>query len=152
MDQMKNDVPDHTHADVLALLNAWLTDSMNLMQQAKKASWKVQETTCTALHTLFDGIVDAAEESLDLLAAREAAPTIVALRQWAETTRREELDTALARIGPLEERQRRALEAFSMGLVQKLLHVPTVNLKRSFREGRALEYVQLVRHLFALDP
>src|SRR5256885_1486246 len=26
------------------------------------------------------------------LAAREAAPTIVALRQWAETTRREELD------------------------------------------------------------
>jgi len=36
--------------------------------------------------------------------------------------------------------------------VQKLLHVPTVNLKRSFREGRALDYVQLVRHLFALDP
>ena len=86
------------------------------------------------------------------LAAREAAPTIVALRQWAETTRREELDKTLARIGPLEERQRRALEAFSVGLVQKLFHVPTVNLKRSFREGRAPDYVQLVRHLFALDP
>jgi glutamyl-tRNA reductase len=86
------------------------------------------------------------------LAAREAAPTIVALRQWAETTRREELDTALARIGPLEERQRRALEAFSVGLVHKLCHMPTVNLKRAFREGRGPEYVQLVRHLFALDP
>ena len=86
------------------------------------------------------------------LAAREAAPTIVALRQWAETTRLEELDKALARIGPLEERQRRALEAFSVGLVHKLLHVPTVNLKRSFREGRGPDYVQLVRHLFALDP
>ena len=86
------------------------------------------------------------------LAAREAAPTIVALRQWAETTRREELDKALARIGPLEERQRRALEAFSVGLVHKLFHMPTVNLKRSFREGRAPEYVHLVRHLFALDP
>ena len=70
MYQMKNDVPDHTHANVLALLNAWLADSINLMQQAKKAYWKVQETTCTALHTLFDGIVDAAEESLDLLAER----------------------------------------------------------------------------------
>ena len=66
--------------------------------------------------------------------------------------RLEELDKALARIGPLEERQRRALEAFSVGLVNKLLHVPTVNLKRSFREGQAPEYVQLVRHLFALDP
>ena len=70
MYQMKNDVLDHTRADVLALLNAWLADSINLMQQAKKAYWKVQETTCTALHTLFDGIVDAAEESLDLLAER----------------------------------------------------------------------------------
>ena len=37
MYQMKNDVLDHTHADVLALLNAWLADSINLMQQAKNA-------------------------------------------------------------------------------------------------------------------
>src|SRR5262245_16445355 len=86
------------------------------------------------------------------LAAREATPTIVALRHWAETTRREELATALARMGPLEERQRRALEAFSVGLVHKLCHMPTVNLKRAFREGQGPEYVQLVRHLFALDP
>ena len=86
------------------------------------------------------------------LAAREAAPTSVALRQWAETTRREALDTALARMGPLEERQRCALETFSASLVQKLCHMLTVNLKRAFREGRGPEYVQLVRHLFALDP
>src|SRR4030095_9118095 len=70
MYQMKHDVPDHTHTDVLALLNAWLTDSINLMQQAKNAYWKVQKTICTALHTLFDGIVDAADESLALLAER----------------------------------------------------------------------------------
>ena len=53
---------------------------------------------------------------------------------------------------PLEERQRRALETFSVSLVQKLCHMPTVNLKRAFREGRAPEYVQLARYLFALDP
>ena len=70
MYQMKNDVLDHTHADVRALLNAWLADSINLMHQTKEAYWKVQETMCTALHTLFDGIVDAADESLDLLAER----------------------------------------------------------------------------------
>ena len=70
MYQTKNDVLDHTRTDVLALLNAWLADSVNRMQQAKNASWKVQETTCTALHTLFDEIVDAAKESLDLLAER----------------------------------------------------------------------------------
>ena len=70
MYQMKNDVLDHTHANVLALLNAWLTDSINLMQQTKKAYWKVQRDHVHCLHTLFDGIVDAAEESLDLLAER----------------------------------------------------------------------------------
>jgi glutamyl-tRNA reductase len=48
--------------------------------------------------------------------------------------------------------QRGALETFSVGLVHKLCHMPTVNLKRAFREGRGPEYVQLVRHLFALDP
>ena len=68
MYQTKNDVLDHTRADVLALLNAWLVDSINLMQQAKHAYWKVQEITCTALYPLFDEIVDAAEGSLDLLA------------------------------------------------------------------------------------
>src|SRR6266851_5055169 len=70
MYQMKHDVLDHTHADVRALFNAWLADSINLMQQTKEVYWKVQETMCTALHTLFDGIVDAAGESLDLLAER----------------------------------------------------------------------------------
>jgi hypothetical protein len=38
-----------------------------------------------------------------------------------------------------------------MCLVHKLLHAPTVHWKRSSREGRARDDVQLVRHLFELD-
>jgi starvation-inducible DNA-binding protein len=70
MYQTKNDVPDHTRADVIAILNARLADRIDLMQQAKNAYWNVQETTFIALHTLFDEIVDAAEEYMDLLAER----------------------------------------------------------------------------------
>ena len=70
MYQTKNDVLDHTRADVIATLNARLTDRIDLIQQAKNAYWNVQETTCITLHTLFDEIVDAAEESMDLLAER----------------------------------------------------------------------------------
>jgi starvation-inducible DNA-binding protein len=70
MYQTKNDVLDHTRADVIAPLNAWLADRLDLMQQAKNAYWNVKETTCIALHTLFDEIVDAAEEYMDLLAER----------------------------------------------------------------------------------
>jgi glutamyl-tRNA reductase len=85
------------------------------------------------------------------LAARDAIPTIVALRQHAETLRQEELDKALAKLGALGERERRIIEGLTVGIVNKLLHAPTVNLKRSSREGRGSDYVQLVRHLFELD-
>lgn len=85
------------------------------------------------------------------LEAQDAVPTIVGLRQWAERVRHEELEKTLAKIGPLDDRQRRAVEALSAGLMNKFLHPPTVNLKRSSRQGRLRDYVQLVRHLFELD-
>jgi len=85
------------------------------------------------------------------LAARHATPTIVALRQRAEALRLEELDKALAKLPALEERERRIIEALTVGLVNKLLHAPTVSLKRMARDGRSSDSVQLVRRLFELD-
>jgi glutamyl-tRNA reductase len=85
------------------------------------------------------------------LAAQDAVPTIVALRQRAEMIRLDELDKALTRLGPLGDRERRLIEALTVGIVNKLLHAPTVNLKRSSREGQGRDYVQLVRRLFELD-
>jgi glutamyl-tRNA reductase len=85
------------------------------------------------------------------VAAQDAVPTIVALRQRAEMIRLEELDKALAKLGPLSDRDRRAIETLTVGIVNKLLHAPTVNLKRSAREGKVRDYVQLVRRLFELE-
>jgi glutamyl-tRNA reductase len=65
--------------------------------------------------------------------------------------RLEELDKALAKLGALDDRERRTIEALTAGIVNKILHAPTVNLKRSSRDGRVRDYVQLVRHLFELD-
>lgn len=86
------------------------------------------------------------------LAALDAVPTIVALRQRAERVRQEELDKALAKLGPLGERERRAIEALSVGIVNKLLHAPTVNLKRASRDGQVRDAVQLLQRLFELEP
>ena len=85
------------------------------------------------------------------VAAQDAVPTIVALRQRAEMIRLEELDKTLTKLGPLGDRDRRLIEALTVGIVNKLLHAPTVNLKRSSREGQGRDYVQLVRRLFELD-
>ena len=85
------------------------------------------------------------------LAGRDAVPTIVALRHHAETIRAAELEKALAKLGPLDDRQRRAIEALLTAIVNKLLHAPTVYLKRTTPEGQGGDVVQLVRHLFDLD-
>jgi starvation-inducible DNA-binding protein len=70
MYQTKNDLPAQTRADVVATFTVRLADRIDLMQQAKNAYWNMQETTFIFLHTLFDEIVDAAEEYMDLLAER----------------------------------------------------------------------------------
>lgn len=85
------------------------------------------------------------------LAGRDAVPTIVALRQQAEAMRQQELEKALHKFGPLDERQRRVLDALTCGIVNKLLHAPTVSLKRASQEGQVRDAVHLVRHLFNLD-
>ena len=85
------------------------------------------------------------------LAARDVVPTIVALRRHAETTRLSELEKALSKLGALEERQRRVIEALTVAITNKFLHPPTVHLKRSASAGQAHHEAQLIRDLFDLD-
>ena len=85
------------------------------------------------------------------LTVRDAVPTIVAMRQHAEAIRLQELEKALHKLGPLDERQRRVLEDLTCGIVNKLLHAPTVYLKRASPEGQGRDAVHVVRHLFNLD-
>jgi len=50
MYQTKNDLPAHTRADVIEMLNARLADSIDLMHQAKQAHWNVKGPSFIALH------------------------------------------------------------------------------------------------------
>jgi starvation-inducible DNA-binding protein len=70
MYKTKNDLPEKTRTEVIAILNAHLANSIDLMHQAKQAHWNVKGPTFIALHKLFDEIVDAAEEYMDLIAER----------------------------------------------------------------------------------
>ena len=70
MYQTKNDLPAQMRTDVIEILNARLADSIDLMHQAKQAHWNVKGPSFIALHKLFDEVVDAAEEYMDLLAER----------------------------------------------------------------------------------
>jgi starvation-inducible DNA-binding protein len=70
MYKTKNDLPEKTRTVAIGILNANLASSIDLMHQAKQAHWNVKGPSFIALHKLFDEIVDAAEEYMDLIAER----------------------------------------------------------------------------------
>ncbi len=83
-------------------------------------------------------------ESLDVV------PLLVELRSRADEIRRAEVDKARRRLGSLTPEQEKALDAMTSGIVNKLLHPPTVELKKMASNRHHTEYVGLIRKLFGL--
>ena len=81
-------------------------------------------------------------------ASRGVVPAIAALRGRAEEIRAAEVARAARR---LPEADRRAIEALTVQLVNKLLHEPTVRLKEAAAGAEGSAYADAVRHLFGLD-
>jgi glutamyl-tRNA reductase len=95
------------------------------------------ERECPIDHSTRDAEVARAEalanEEADRLAEwlriRSASPAIAELRTYGETIRRLELARSSARLRDLTPEQVAALEALTAGIVNKLLHGPTVALR-----------------------
>jgi glutamyl-tRNA reductase len=85
------------------------------------------------------------------LGARSVVPTINELRAHAERIRQNEVAKALRRMGPLSEREQQTIEALTQGIVNKLLHQPTVRLKEYASDGSALAYATALHELFGLE-
>ena len=83
--------------------------------------------------------------------AREMAPAITALRHRADEIRLAELDRYRARLADLDESQRDAVDALTRGIVAKLLHEPTVQLKANAGDPAGLRLTEALRTLFDLD-
>jgi starvation-inducible DNA-binding protein len=66
----KNDLPEATRREAVALLNQRLADCIDLQTQSKQAHWNVKGPSFIALHKLFDEINAAVAEYADLLAER----------------------------------------------------------------------------------
>jgi glutamyl-tRNA reductase len=84
------------------------------------------------------------------LAAREVAPLVVALRDRAESVREAELARYTARLADLTPKERAAVEGLTRGIVNKLLHEPTVRLKDAAGTARADRLADALRALFDL--
>lgn len=87
---------------------------------------------------------------LDAVTEREAAPTITALRGWAEAVRRGELDRYRSRLDGLDDDQREAVEGLTRAMLAKVLHEPTVRLKDAAGSARGERLSNALRELFDL--
>ena len=83
-------------------------------------------------------------------ASLDVVPAIASLRARAVEIREAELRKADAVLGRLDESQRRAVEAITAQIVNKLLHLPTVRLKEAAAAADGVLYAETVRHLFGL--
>lgn len=87
----------------------------------------------------------------DWLRSRDAFPTIVKLREWAEDVRRSELDRTLKKMGDLSEADRKRIEAMTEAMLNKILHRPIAQMKRASHEREGGELVEITRKLFELE-
>jgi len=80
----------------------------------------------------------------------DVVPLLVELRSRADEIRRGEIDRGRRRLGELSPEQEKALDAVTSGIVNKLLHSPTVEIKKMASSQQAPDQVGLVRRLFGL--
>jgi len=86
----------------------------------------------------------------DRLRSLEVVPTIVSLREKLEEIRKTELSRTLSRLPGADEVTRQALEALSQGIVNKILHAPTVKLRDSSKAGHGHRWIEVISELFGL--
>jgi len=88
------------------------------------------------------------------ISRRDVTPTIVALRGKLDGIRKNELERALGALRKLEPDERRALEAMTQAIVNKILHPPLSVLKQLALQDatEAAQVAELVHRLFALEP
>jgi len=98
-----------------------------------------------------EGIIEAGTlDYMRRLRELEAVDTLTLLRQNAQETAAQELDKAMRMLANGKSAEE-VLQRLAHGLTNKLLHQPTVQLRRASAEGRD-DLLQLVQELYQLTP
>lgn len=80
----------------------------------------------------------------------EVEPLIEQMRHKAEMIRRQEMESAIERMGEVDPVTRERFQTLSHSIVNQLLHEPTERLKRTVHEERGDSHMAAIRSLFGL--
>ena len=81
----------------------------------------------------------------------EVVPTIVSLKEKAETIRQAELKKSLSGLGELSPSQIKSLEILTLSITEKILNDPILFLKQKADRPLGKSYLDTARRLFRLD-
>ena len=140
-------VPRDIEPDINSLENVYLYDIDDL-QIVVSANMKEREKEAENAMSFINQEVTKFNNWIGSL---DAIPTIVEIRNNAETIRNEELEKALKKIDNLSEQDKETLRLMSSSMVNKILHKPTIKLKEKTQSEDGHIYLKAIRHLFHLD-
>ena len=138
-------VPRDIAPDAGRVAGVFLYD-LDDVKKVAEANLRERRKEASAAEAILDHEV---REFLEWRRSLEVVPLLVELRRRADEIRKAEVEKARRRLGPLTPEQESAIEAATTAIVNKLLHGPTVHLKRLAGNGQA-EHVGLIRKLFGL--
>jgi glutamyl-tRNA reductase len=103
--------------------------------------------------TVAEAIVERETETfLSWMKSLEVTPTIVELRRHLHGIASHEVERFRSKLAGLTPGQEEAVRQMAASLVNKLLHPPTLVLKRLASQDGAGVRIRLVRELFGIDP
>ena len=79
-------------------------------------------------------------------------PTIISLKEKAETIRQTEIRKSLSGLGTLSPSQMKSLENLTASMMEKIINDPILILKRKADRPTRDAYINMLRKLFKLDP
>jgi len=80
-----------------------------------------------------------------------AVPTIVSVREKAETIRRNEIRKTFAQLPDLTDKEKESIEILTESIIKKFLHDPIVFLKRKAQRDAQAVYMDFAQQLFKLN-
>ncbi|MDX1659417.1 MAG: glutamyl-tRNA reductase [Nitriliruptorales bacterium] len=119
----------------------------------------IEDVRIKSQRTVTGEVIDDARQIVDDEVERfvawtraiEVDPTIAALRQRADEVRQSEYERLSSRLSTLDERDRETVDALTRGILNTLLHDPTIRLKNLANAGGAEHYANALRELFDLE-
>jgi len=140
-------VPRDVDAEVSELPGVHLYNLDDLARQAGQ-SFEDRKREVPRVEAVIEEELASFSSWLDTLSV---TPLIRELHLQAESIRRQEMNRTLRHMPGLDEAERQRIEALTRALVKKLLHFPTLYLKKQSRYGEEVPGPLLTRKLFGLD-